>query len=87
MENKKDMRVWWSSKVPIDNSLEKFAVETIEQAKEKINELTKRDLKDKSITDNVGGLEIFEDNFWEEWNDEETGDDIFTIIENEKTNQ
>lgn len=74
-----DLRVWWSSQVPIDKSVETCPVENVEQAKAKINELTQRDLKDKSVIANVGGLEVFEGGEWCEWLDEESGNDIMEI--------
>ena len=71
-KNKKDeLRVWWSSQVPINNSLETFTVANTQEAKIKLDELTNRDLKDSSITDNVGGLEVFNGSEWEEWESEE----------------
>ena len=72
-----NMRVWWSSQVPINDSLEIYPIKNIEEAKKKIDELTKRDLANDSVSDNVGGLEIFEDNDWAEWTSDETGNDIF----------
>ena len=66
------MRVWWSSRVPIESGdLETYPVESVEQAKSKLTELTNRDLADKSVTDNVGGFEVFEDGEWTEWESED----------------
>lgn len=64
------LRVWWSSSVPIKD-LEVYSVENIEQAKNKLRELTERDLANKFVTDNVGGLEVFEDGKWNEWENED----------------
>lgn len=76
---KEDLRVWWCSCIPIDNDrLEIYKVEDIETAKIKIKFLIGRDLEDKSITDNVGGLWINDNH--EEYEDNE-GRDIFQIIE------
>ncbi|MGV8150021.1 MAG: hypothetical protein ACLKAN_13570 [Alkaliphilus sp.] len=75
-----NMRVWWCSEVPINDNLEIYPVKSVEEAKKKIDELTKRDLANDSITDNVGGLEIFEDNDWTEWTSDETGNDIFEEV-------
>ena len=69
------LRVWWSSRVPIDNSLETYQVSSPQEAKTKLDELTQRDLKDSSVMDNVGGLEVFESGEWCEWSNER-GDDI-----------
>lgn len=70
-KKKGNLRVWWSSQVPIDNSLEVFVVTNIKEAKNKIDELTNRDLKDALVTDNVGGLEVFNGSEWEEWESED----------------
>jgi len=85
-DTKEVLRVWWSSQVPISGSLETYPVENIEQAKAKINELTQRDLKDSSVTDNVGGLEFQFGGEWFEWSDEESGDDITQIMDSEGSN-
>ena len=74
--NKGDLRVWWSSHLPIrKGDLETYAVKSLKEAKEQIDFLSHRDLKNEFITDNVGGLETFNGDDWEEWANEE-GDNI-----------
>lgn len=82
MSDVQNLKVWWSSKVPItDDSLEVYPVKTIKEAILKIKELTKRDLVDNTITDNVGGL--WENDDKEEYCDKE-GRDIMEIMDEEK---
>ena len=72
------LRVWWIFNPP--HEPERYLVSSIGQAKCLIQELTKRDLVDKSITSNAGGVEVFEDDEWTEFYDDE-GNDIFEIID------
>ena len=72
------MRVWWSRNVP--NRPKYFKVKDIEEAKRTIEELTQEDLKDKSVEDNVGGLEVFENGEWSEYYNDD-GQDIMEIID------
>jgi hypothetical protein len=81
MKHATDMRVWWSSVVPIEKT-EHYYVKTVVEGIKKYKELTERDLKDPTVTDNVGGLEVFEDGEWCEYYDG-TGRNIDGIIEEE----
>ena len=74
----KKLKVCWSSSVPIEN-LETYEVANIDDAIKKYQELTNRDLADNSVTDNVGGCEIFENGEWCEFYDGD-GNDIDAII-------
>jgi len=79
MVNKGDLRVWWSSYLPIrEGDLETYSVKNLNAAKEQIDFLSHRDLRDKFVTDNVGGLEIFNGDDWEEWSNED-GENIDDI--------
>lgn len=64
------LSVWWAREVPIKNIVNYF-VEDIESALGRIDKLAERDLSNPRITDNVGGLQIFKNGEWEEWEDEE----------------
>ena len=78
MTEENELRVWWSSQIPIPKSgYERYLVETIREAKIKIKTLAQRDLNDKLVTDNVGGLEVFENEEWSEWYCDDCGEDIF----------
>jgi hypothetical protein len=79
----KQLRVWWSSALPIKN-MEYYMVNSIKEARKRIKYLTSRNLQNKRCTDNVGGLEIFElekgcenKGDWSEWECEECIEDIF----------
>lgn len=77
-----ELRVWWTRNLP--NSInERIPVRDIEEAKKVIKNLISHDLQDPYVTDNVGGLEMLEDEGnWVEWYDE-TGKDIIAIVEDE----
>jgi len=74
----KELRVWWIRNVP--NKPIHYQVKDIDEAKKKINELTQDDLKNKFVEDNVGGLEIFENEEWSEYYNDE-GQDIMKIMD------
>lgn len=65
----------------------KIKVASVEEAKKIIREAVAKDLKNRLITDNAFGLEIWEDNGdgfdWCEWYNEETGNDILQEIDEE----
>jgi len=78
----KKLRVWWIPQLPMDNSFY-VEVKTIEEAKKTLDVLAKYDLfqLDNNIKpdfSNAGGLEVFEDGEWSDWEDEDgnTIDDI-----------
>lgn len=75
-----NIRVWWIRNEA--NEPEYFKVITIQEAKDKIRKLTEEDLKDSSIGDNTGGLEVYRNDEWEEYSNDE-GQDIMEIIEEE----
>jgi len=54
------LRVWWSNEVPIVK-YEHYIVINVLDAIFKIEELTARDLEDSDVTDNIGGLERYEE--------------------------
>ena len=74
-----------SRHVPItkQNPAIHIPVKDVAEAKKKIQELTEADLKNPKITDNVGGLQVFQDGEWCEYYDGE-GRDIDQIIEEEE---
>ncbi|MFX0133045.1 MAG: hypothetical protein ACFFDN_05295 [Candidatus Hodarchaeota archaeon] len=74
----KKLRVWWIQNPP--NNPQYFDVENVTDAIIKLDELANNDLQNESIISNVGGLEIFENNDWYEYYDDE-GRDIWEIIE------
>lgn len=59
------LRVWWSN----NYGTEYFYVNFPNDAIKVLKHLEEKDLKDKSITWNSGGLEVFEDGEWREWYD------------------
>ena len=76
-------RVWWWIKRGWGNREMEFrVVNSVEEAKKVLKRLASRDLKNKSITVNGGGLEVYndEDGDWEEYYDS-LGRDIWEIIE------
>jgi hypothetical protein len=77
-----DLRVWWARNVPItkQNPAVYYPVCNVNEAVDKLKELAKKDLKDPKVSDNVGGLEVFQDGEWSEYYDD-TGNDIDEIIE------
>lgn len=79
MEGKK-LRVWWIRNVPAtkDNPIEYHEVASVREATKVFKQLAKADLKNQSVSDNVGGLEVFEGGEWSEYYDEE-GRDIDEI--------
>lgn len=72
------LRVWWIRNVP--NKAEYYPINSIKEAIKKLDELAKKDLKNKSVSSNAGGLEEFDekDNKWYEYYDDE-GRDITEI--------
>jgi hypothetical protein len=57
------LRVWWWS----NRGLEHHAVNTPNDAAEWLERRANRDLRDKRVKANTGGLEVFEDGEWCEW--------------------
>jgi len=73
-----NLRVWWIKNVP--GKAKHFCVLNIKEAKIKIKQLADNDLKaDSNVITNAGGLEIFENDKWVEWYDDE-GNDICQIV-------
>lgn len=75
---KGDLRVWWVPQVPMEAF--RRHVKDIEQAKFLLDTLADYDLfqfekKVKPDYTNAGGLEVFNGEEWEEWENED-GDDI-----------
>lgn len=75
-----NMRVWWTRNMP--NEMEYYQVKNLEEGIKVIKELIKEDLKNKFVTDNAGGLEIYEDDDWCEFYDD-NGNDVMQIIDGE----
>ena len=74
------MRVWWwRDWIDGRKTTDYHEVSSVNEAIEKIRQLTKEDLKNRDIIANAYGLEIF-DGEWSEYYDEE-GRDINEIIE------
>lgn len=48
-----------------------------------LKEQERADLNSQQVTDNAGGLEVFEDDDWAEWLDDE-GRDILAVIDDEE---
>jgi hypothetical protein len=70
-------RVWYIANPPTDPTY--YDVATPEEGADKINKLSKRDLKNPNISANAMGLEVsFVDGEWEEWYDE-NGEDIDSL--------
>lgn len=76
MENK--LRVWYADRMPIKKAT-KIAVKNVGEAILVLNTLIQRDLNDDRITDNIMGLESYEDGEWCEYYDSE-GRDIDEIM-------
>ena len=76
-------RVWWWRQVNRMRKIEFKEVEGVEEAKKVLKQLTLRDLENKDVVANGGGLEVFKDRDWEEYYDE-LGRDIWEIIEEEE---
>lgn len=74
----KKLRVWWIRNVP--GTPEYYPVKDVKEAIVLIKKLAKKDLKDKSVTDNASGLEIFENGEWSEFYDDD-GRSIDDILE------
>ncbi len=68
-----DLRVWWVRNPP--SPADYHIVNSPQEAVEIINRLAEIDLKQPSVAINMCGLEVFEDDEWNEWYDEE-GDNI-----------
>ena len=73
------LKVWWSSNL---GYIEK-PIDTVENAKKWIIKKGMEELKNDNIIWNAGGLEVFEDNEWCEWYNEE-GYDIKEIMDEEE---
>lgn len=73
-----DLRVWWFHSIP---GVPRYTlVGSPTEAATVLAALTQEDLANPAVTDNAGGLEVFEDGKWSEWYDEE-GDDIDAFME------
>ena len=73
-----DLRVYWIRNVP--GPAEFTIVSSPAGAINVLQKLTAADLDNPLVTSNVGGLEVFEDNEWTEWYDDE-GNDIDSLNE------
>ena len=73
-----DLRVWWIRNVP--GSPEFILVESPKEATETLQSLAEADLHNRHVESNAGGLEVFEDDEWTEWYDDE-GNDIDNLSE------
>lgn len=71
-------RVWYMANPPSKSKL--YDVATPEEGADKINQLARRDLKNKNVSSNAMGLEVFEDGVWSEWHDE-IGNDIDVLAD------
>ncbi len=76
----KQLRVWWIPQIPMENPFRVY-VDSLKEGRIILDTLALYDSfqYDNNIKGdycNVGGLEIFEDDEWVEWLDEETGLDI-----------
>ena len=72
-------RVWWIPQVPMDTQF-RVEVPTAEEGARLLRVLADYDLfqyehRIKPDYSNAGGLEVFVDDEWESWMDEETGED------------
>jgi len=76
----KKLRVWYMDRLPVRKTT-RIEVSDIEGAILVIHTLTQRDLNDDRVTDNVMGLEEFNDGEWSEYynNDGESIDDIINF--------
>ena len=68
-----DLRVYWFVNPP--STPKHYPVKSPEEAKAKLDKLAQRDLRDSSVFDNAGGLQVYEEGEWTEWYDE-NGNDI-----------
>ena len=86
-ERKMKMRykVWNSINAP--NEMHTYKVDSVDEAKRLINQLTTEQLHDSSVLDNAFGLEWYDETEqeWSEWYDE-FGDCILEVMENENDN-
>lgn len=78
------LRVWWIPNLPMQPYY--VHVENISQAKLVLNALADYDIflylhHLKPDHSNAGGLEVFKDNEWSEWADDETGLSIDEYLE------
>lgn len=78
----KPLRVWWHS----DGDYYEFFVDTVDEAKIVLRVLTHRDLQNKSIGYNAGGLEERYEGRWEEWQDKD-GLNISEVMGEEERNK
>ena len=78
MENKLgDLQVWWIQNPPRKGH--RYPVSNIDEAIVKLNALADKDLKNPLVHANAGGLEVFTEDGWEEYYNEE-GDSIDEIM-------
>ena len=73
-----DLRVWWIRNPP--NPAEFTLVASPAEAAETLQSFTEADLHNRHVESNTGGLEVFEDDEWTEWYDDE-GNDIDNLSE------
>lgn len=87
MPTEGDLRCWWVTNPPAP--LEHATVQDVTEAKAWLSNRAKTDLAKGDLVDsNAGGLEIFEDGEWCEWYDHDgEGDDIWALIDLERTTQ
>jgi len=77
MKNK--LRVWWIPQIPMQPFY--VEVQTLQEAHLLLETLAMYDAfqfenKVKPDYSNAGGLQVFENDEWSDWYDEETGDDF-----------
>ena len=81
MIKEKALRVWWIRNVP--NKPTYYPVADIKEAIKRLNELADADLKNPLVESNVGGLQVYENKEWLDYEDEQ-GRSIDDIMEEEK---
>lgn len=82
-----DLEVWWIPQVPMHAF--RVPVASVNEALKLLKVLAEYDLfqlhnRIKPDYANAGGLEIWTDDGWEEWDDPETGDDIDALLMTER---
>lgn len=79
--NEGDLRVWWVPNPPREPFY--YPVKTVDEAKKVIDVLAQYDLYlGELIVANGSGLEVYDGEDWTEW-DNEDGDDIGEVIDND----
>jgi hypothetical protein len=68
-----ELRVWWVTNPP--RKPRYYPVSSPEAAAKLLDEIAQKELKDRWIISNAGGLEVFEDGEWIDWMDKD-GNDI-----------